>query len=95
MNYPANSMCLWIIRSPEGKTIKLTFTDFDLEEAGILLGRCYDNVVIYDGTQPGAKKYGKGGREPCLWGFLPNQTVTCLQPPEVVFVYNLLCSRVR
>lgn len=58
MNYPANSMCLWIIRSPEGKTIKLTFTDFDLEEAGILFGRCYDNVVIYNGTQPGAKKYG-------------------------------------
>ncbi|XP_073670702.1 ovochymase-2 [Paramisgurnus dabryanus] len=58
LNYPANSMCLWIIRSPKGKTIKLTFTDFDVEAGGILLGRCYDNVVVYDGTQPGAKKYG-------------------------------------
>lgn len=57
-NYPANSMCLWTIRTPKGKTIKLTFTDFDMEEAGILFGQCNDNVVVYDGSKPGAKKYG-------------------------------------
>ncbi|KTF86339.1 hypothetical protein cypCar_00020065 [Cyprinus carpio] len=57
-NYPANSMCLWTIRVPKGKTIKLTFTHFDVEEAGILFGQCNDNVVVYDGTQPGAKKHG-------------------------------------
>ncbi|XP_030644095.1 ovochymase-2 [Chanos chanos] len=58
MNYPANGECLWKILVPVGKTVTLTFTDFDVEAADILLGRCYDNVVIYDGAQPGAKKYG-------------------------------------
>lgn len=62
MNYPANSMCLWTIRHPKGKTIKLTFTDFDVEEADILFGQCNDNVVVYDGTRPGAKKYGEQGQ---------------------------------
>lgn len=52
-------MCLWTIRVPKGKTIKLTFTHFDVEEAGILFGQCNDNVVVYDGTQPGAEKYGE------------------------------------
>ncbi|KTG02723.1 hypothetical protein cypCar_00026050 [Cyprinus carpio] len=55
MHYPANSMCLWTIHIPKGKTIKLMFTHFDVEEAGILFGQCNDNVVVYDGTQPGAK----------------------------------------
>ncbi|TRY88335.1 hypothetical protein DNTS_018821 [Danionella cerebrum] len=56
-NYLANSMCLWTIRVPEKNAIKLTFTNFDMEEAG-LLGRCNDHVVVYDGTKAGAKKYG-------------------------------------
>ncbi|XP_072534618.1 ovochymase-2 [Salminus brasiliensis] len=58
MNYPPNRECLWRVQVPKGKTITLTFTQFDVEAAGILLGRCFDNVVIYDGSQPTAKKYG-------------------------------------
>ncbi|KAL7877112.1 hypothetical protein SRHO_G00037550 [Serrasalmus rhombeus] len=58
MNYPPNRECLWKVQVPEGKTITLTFTQFDMEAAGILLGRCFDNVIIYDGSQPTAKKYG-------------------------------------
>ncbi|KAI4884471.1 hypothetical protein NFI96_001277, partial [Prochilodus magdalenae] len=58
MNYPPNKECLWKLQVPKGKTITLTFTQFDIEAPGILLGRCYDNVVIYDGSQPTAKKYG-------------------------------------
>uniref|UniRef100_W5KDN7 Zgc:154142 n=1 Tax=Astyanax mexicanus TaxID=7994 RepID=W5KDN7_ASTMX len=58
MNYPPNRECLWRVQVPQGKTITLTFTQFDVEEAGLLLGRCFDNVVIYDGSQPTAKKYG-------------------------------------
>ncbi|XP_037394313.1 ovochymase-2 isoform X2 [Pygocentrus nattereri] len=58
MNYPPNRECLWKVQVPEGKTITLTFTQFDMEAAGILLGRCLDNVIIYDGSQPMAKKYG-------------------------------------
>ncbi|XP_036373333.1 tolloid-like protein 1 [Megalops cyprinoides] len=54
MYYPGNSQCLWIIQVPPRKTITLTFTDFEVEEPGILLGKCFDNVVIYDR----AKMYG-------------------------------------
>ncbi|KAI1887407.1 hypothetical protein AGOR_G00189980 [Albula goreensis] len=58
MNYPANSQCLWTIQVPAGKKITLTFTHFEVEEPGPLIGRCYDNVVIYDGKTAGAKKHG-------------------------------------
>ncbi|CAM4474958.1 unnamed protein product [Leuciscus chuanchicus] len=77
MNYPANSMCLWTIRHPKGNTIKLTFTDFDVEEAGILFGQCNDNVVVYDGTRPGAKKYGPfcGSKTPAVIESTTNELV--------------------
>uniref|UniRef100_A0A673NE00 Ovochymase 2 n=1 Tax=Sinocyclocheilus rhinocerous TaxID=307959 RepID=A0A673NE00_9TELE len=76
-NYPANSMCLWTIRVPKGKTIKLTFTHFDVEGAGILFGQCNDNVVVYDGTQPGAKKYGPfcGSKMPAVIESTTNELV--------------------
>ncbi|KAJ8281431.1 hypothetical protein GJAV_G00067600 [Gymnothorax javanicus] len=57
-NYAANSQCLWSIRVPAGKTITLTFTHFDVEEPAPLIGRCFDNVLVYDGATAGAKKYG-------------------------------------
>ncbi|XP_029115121.1 ovochymase-1 [Scleropages formosus] len=57
-NYPGNSQCLWRIEVPPGEKITLNFTYFDVEEASILIGRCYDEVVVYDGATPGAKKYG-------------------------------------
>ncbi|XP_035273212.1 cubilin [Anguilla anguilla] len=58
MNYPGNSQCMWSIQVPAGKTITLTFTHFEVEEPGPLIGRCYDNVVVYDGITAGAKKHG-------------------------------------
>ena len=32
-NYPNNSVCVWTITGREGDRIRLTFTDFDLEES--------------------------------------------------------------
>ncbi|XP_062851362.1 cubilin [Trichomycterus rosablanca] len=58
MNYPPNRECMWMVQVPEGKSITLTFTHFDVESKDILLGRCHDNVVIYDGSHPTARKYG-------------------------------------
>ncbi|KAF7710120.1 ovochymase-2 [Silurus meridionalis] len=58
MNYTPNRECMWRVKVPVGKTITLTFTHFDLEAAGILISRCLDNVVIYDGAHGTAKKYG-------------------------------------
>lgn len=59
MNYAPNRECMWRVQVPEGKTITLTFTHFDLEAASILFSSCLDNVVIYDGAHGTAKKYGK------------------------------------
>ncbi|TSK22490.1 Chymotrypsin-like elastase family member 2A [Bagarius yarrelli] len=57
MNYAPNRECMWIVQVPKGKTITLTFTHFDLEAAG-LLGPCFDNVVVFDGADDTASKYG-------------------------------------
>lgn len=59
MSYAPNRQCMWRVEVPEGKTITLTFTDFELEAADIMLSSCLDSVVIYDGTHGTAKKYGE------------------------------------
>ncbi|XP_031415931.1 ovochymase-2 [Clupea harengus] len=56
MNYAPNKECMWRVKVPTGKRITLRFTDFGLEPA--MLGKCYDNLVVYDGSGPKAKKYG-------------------------------------
>ncbi|XP_063074737.1 ovochymase-2 [Engraulis encrasicolus] len=56
MNYAPNKECMWKVKVPEGKRITLRFSDFDIEPA--MLGKCYDNVLVYDGDAPNATKYG-------------------------------------
>ncbi|KAL2098056.1 hypothetical protein ACEWY4_007263 [Coilia grayii] len=56
MNYVPNKECMWKVKVPAGKRITLRFTNFTLEPA--MFGKCYDNVVVYDGAEPNAKKYG-------------------------------------
>ena len=60
MNYAPNKECMWRVKVPTGKRITLRFTDFSLEPA--MLGKCYDNLVVYDGSGPKAKKYGESDR---------------------------------
>lgn len=46
-HYPPNAHYLWIIIAPKPYTgIKITFTDFMVEEMGSM---CKDYVVLYDG----------------------------------------------
>ena len=59
MNYAGNSQCQWTIQVPAGKTITLTFTHFEVEERDPLIARCYDNVLVYDGTTAGAERHGE------------------------------------
>ncbi|XP_048855841.1 ovochymase-2 [Brienomyrus brachyistius] len=58
LNYAGNSECLWMVEVPTGDTITLTFTHFEVEEAGILLGKCFDQLQVYDGAAAGATRYG-------------------------------------
>ena len=44
--YPINIECIWTIRAPERSNIRLTFTDFNLEEFNQYYGKCYDYVEV-------------------------------------------------
>ncbi|XP_069486267.1 ovochymase-2-like [Ambystoma mexicanum] len=47
-SYPANGLCLWNIEVPQGKTMTLLFTHFDIEDRGLVTGNCLDQMTVYD-----------------------------------------------
>ncbi|KAK3572019.1 hypothetical protein QTP86_022249 [Hemibagrus guttatus] len=55
-NYPSPSRCAWLLEAPEGHTITLTFTYFQVEEHS----QCnWDSVTIFNGGSPGAPVIGQ------------------------------------
>ncbi|XP_053714419.1 cubilin isoform X1 [Synchiropus splendidus] len=55
-NYPGPSRCAWLIEAPEGHTITLTFTYFNLE----LHSTCtWDSLTIFNGGSPGSPVIGQ------------------------------------
>ncbi|XP_069086366.1 ovochymase-2-like [Pleurodeles waltl] len=57
-SYPANGLCLWSIEAPQGKTLTLSFTHFDMEDPGLITGKCLDSVTIYDDSKEDPIIYG-------------------------------------
>ncbi|XP_017555843.2 cubilin [Pygocentrus nattereri] len=54
-NYPSPSRCAWLLEAPEGHTITLTFTYFEVEEHS----ECsWDSVTIFNGGSPGSPIIG-------------------------------------
>uniref|UniRef100_A0A4W4F6Q8 Cubilin n=1 Tax=Electrophorus electricus TaxID=8005 RepID=A0A4W4F6Q8_ELEEL len=54
--YPSPSRCAWLLEAPEGHTITLTFTYFEVEEHS----QCsWDSVSIFNGGSPGAPLIGQ------------------------------------
>ncbi|XP_065114614.1 cubilin [Paramisgurnus dabryanus] len=54
--YPSPSRCAWLLEAPEGHTITLTFTYFEVEEHS----QCgWDSVTIFNGGSPGAPMIGQ------------------------------------
>ncbi|MCJ8728547.1 hypothetical protein PDJAM_G00005700 [Pangasius djambal] len=55
-NYPSPSRCAWLLEAPEGYTITLTFTYFQVEEHS----QCsWDSVTIFNGGSPGSPIIGQ------------------------------------
>ncbi|KAK7089379.1 hypothetical protein V1264_024888 [Littorina saxatilis] len=50
-NYLPNLFCNYLIQAPEGQTIELKFSTFDVEFGD--LSCQYDSVKVYDGNSPG------------------------------------------
>ncbi|KAM4706649.1 ovochymase-2-like [Discoglossus pictus] len=57
-NYGPNSMCVWMIQVPRGKTMTVKFTHFDLEDTDLITRQCYDNIVGYEESNGPVVKYG-------------------------------------
>ncbi|XP_006159809.2 LOW QUALITY PROTEIN: cubilin [Tupaia chinensis] len=59
-NYPASydslTHCSWLLEAPEGHTITLTFTDFDIESHSAC---AWDSVTIRNGGSPGSPIIGQ------------------------------------
>ncbi|XP_070842448.1 cubilin [Chaetodon trifascialis] len=54
--YPSRSHCAWLLEAPEGHTIKLTFSSFNLEPHS----KCgWDSVTIFNGGSPGSPIIGQ------------------------------------
>ncbi|KAG9276492.1 cubilin [Astyanax mexicanus] len=55
-SYPSPSRCVWLLEAPEGHTITLTFTYFEVEEHS----QCsWDSVTIYNGASAGSPIIGQ------------------------------------
>ncbi|KAJ8376962.1 hypothetical protein SKAU_G00075420 [Synaphobranchus kaupii] len=55
-NYPSPSRCAWLLEAPEGHTITLTFTYFQVEAHS----QCsWDSVTIMNGGSPGSPLIGQ------------------------------------
>nr|XP_023646366.1 cubilin [Paramormyrops kingsleyae] len=55
-NYPSPSRCAWLLEAPEGHTITLTFTYFEVEQHN----QCsWDSVSILNGRHPGSPLIGQ------------------------------------
>ncbi|KAG7279658.1 hypothetical protein CRUP_025761 [Coryphaenoides rupestris] len=55
-NYPGPSRCAWLLQAPEGHTITLTFTYFNLESHT----QCrWDSLTIFNGGSPGSPLIGQ------------------------------------
>ncbi|KAI4871253.1 hypothetical protein NFI96_019773 [Prochilodus magdalenae] len=54
--YPSPSRCAWLLEAPEGHTITLTFTYFEVEQHS----QCsWDSVTIFNGGSPGSPIIGQ------------------------------------
>ncbi len=58
-NYYHNSNCSWLIQPQDAHSIRLEFTEFELEEAEEDGKSYYDYVSIYDGSDESAPLLGK------------------------------------
>ncbi|XP_066539114.1 cubilin [Hoplias malabaricus] len=55
-NYPSPSRCAWYLEAPEGHTVTLTFTYFEVEEH---VQCSWDSVTILNGGSPGSPMIGQ------------------------------------
>ncbi|XP_028815099.1 cubilin [Denticeps clupeoides] len=55
-NYPGQSRCAWLLEAPEGHTISLTFTYFQVEAHDTC---SWDSVTIFNGASPGSPIIGQ------------------------------------
>ncbi|RXN01911.1 Protein FAM13A [Acipenser ruthenus] len=52
------SLCLWTVEVPAGKTITVNFPHFEVEEPAPFTKKCFDSLLIYDKAAGIAEKYG-------------------------------------